>query len=47
MFKPGFIKSLFLAYVQQPLLNGIPLVNPEPVLRSVPAVRIPGGLTPP
>lgn len=47
MFKPGFEKLLFLAYVQQPLLNGIPLINRELILRSVPAVRIPGGLTPP
>jgi hypothetical protein len=47
MFKPGFIKSILLVRVQQLLLKGTLLVKPELILRSVPAVRIPGGLTPP
>ncbi|WP_232224108.1 hypothetical protein [Mastigocladopsis repens] len=47
MFKLGFIRSILLAHIQQPLLKGTLFVVYELVLQRVPAVRIPGGLTPP
>lgn len=47
MFKLGFEPLIFLACLSQPLLKGRPITKLEVVLQRVPAVRIPGGLTPP
>jgi hypothetical protein len=47
MFKLGFIRSILLAHIHQPLLKGTLFVEYELVLQRVPAVKIPGGLTPP
>ena len=47
MFKLGLTKSIALALIYQPLLNGVLLHAPKQILRSIVAVRIPGGLTPP
>jgi hypothetical protein len=47
MFTPGSLNSIFLVSANQPLLKGTLLVTLELILRRVPAVRIPGGLTPP
>jgi hypothetical protein len=47
MFKPGLLKLIFLVRAQQLLLKGMLLVKVEQILCSIPAVRIPGGLTPP
>lgn len=45
MFKLGSTKSIFLAHIQQALLGGNLFIEYDLVLQSVPAVRIPGGLT--
>ncbi|MER3492931.1 MAG: hypothetical protein C4323_11705 [Mastigocladus sp. ERB_26_2] len=47
MFKLGSTKSIFLAQIQQTMLGGNLFIEYDLVLQSVPAVRIPGGLTPP
>ncbi|WP_315790530.1 hypothetical protein [Fischerella sp. JS2] len=47
MFKLGSTKSIFLAHIQQALLGGYLFIGYDLVVQSVPAVRIPGGLTPP
>lgn len=47
MFAPGLTKAIFLVLASQPLLKGTLVVGFELILQNVPAVRIPGGLTPP
>lgn len=47
MYKLGFTPSIFQTHIQQPLLKGKLFVEYKLVLKKVPAVRIPGGLTPP
>jgi hypothetical protein len=47
MFKHGFIKSILLVHIEQPLMKGVVFLGYEFVIQCIPAVRIPGGLTPP
>lgn len=47
MIDIGFSRQWFLAQAQQALLKGTLLIKVALVLRSIAAVRIPGGLTPP
>jgi predicted benzoate:H+ symporter BenE len=47
MFGLSFILSTLQTHTQQPLLKGKLFLGYKLVLKVVPAVRIPGGLTPP
>lgn len=41
------IRAILLEQIRQPLLKCAIVMKPDPILQTVYAVRIPGGLTPP
>ncbi|MDR9899600.1 hypothetical protein G7B40_034340 [Aetokthonos hydrillicola Thurmond2011] len=47
MFRTDFLRLILAARIQQPLLKGTLFIAYDFVVQRVPAVRIPGGLTPP
>jgi hypothetical protein len=47
MFSPDLLQVEACRLIRQPLLKGKPFLAVLLILLSIPAVRIPGGLTPP